>query len=449
MSKPRLLLVDDDFAHRTMLKAMLKSWNYEVFEVDDGDVAIKAALSQDFDIVLSDIRMARLSGLDALHQIKEAKPNLPIILMTAYSSVETAIDALRHGAYDYVAKPLDFDYLKTIIENAISHQNAKITNDASSTKNDKNAKTEILGKSQKIKELIQLIQTVAPSEANILISGESGTGKELVASSIKKLSKRYDKAFITLNCAAISENLLESELFGHEKGAFTGADKARDGRFKQADGGTLFLDEIGELPLSLQAKLLRAIQQGEIQKLGSDKPFFVDVRIIAATNVDLLTAVNEGKFREDLYFRLNVINLEVPALIERKDDILLLAEHFIEKFNEINKKNIRGISDDALKIMMEYSWRGNVRELENTIERAVILCQDSYISIKDLPNYLAIKAKSSHFEQLSNNSLDNLEQQAIISALADNDNNKTKAAQQLGITRATLHNKLKKYNINT
>ncbi len=447
-----ILLVDDDEAHRNMLRMMLGSWGYKVHEADDGDSAIAAVHANSFDAVLTDVRMARVDGIEALRAILEYNPALPVILMTAYSSVETAVEALRLGAYDYLIKPLEFDVLKHSLAKAIEHSRLCVENrELRRQLSESSAVPGILGRSKVMEDMQQMILTVAPAEATVLINGESGTGKELVARAIHNGSLRANKPLVTVNCAALAENLLESELFGHEKGAFTGADKKREGRFVQAHGGTLFLDEIGEMPLVLQAKLLRALQEGEVQRVGSDAPMTVDVRIIAATNRNLLNEVKEKNFREDLYFRLNVISIDVPNLRQRKEDIPLLAAHFVEKFAARNRKIIKGFSTQALDAMLRHSWPGNVRELENVVERAVILCMGDTITEKELPpsvtSVSAQTTKKENISSLSGLSLDELECRAITETLEEVADNKSEAARRLGITRATLHNKLKKYGL--
>ena len=330
-----VLVVDDDNAHRGMLRTMLRSWGFTVDEATDGDEAIELVREKPFDAVLTDVRMARVDGIHALKAILEYNPALPVILMTAYSSVETAVDALRIGAYDYLVKPLDFDLLRETLSQSIERSRHSVENRELRRQLSENEKdTEILGKSPAMQAMLRFIETVAPTEATVLITGESGTGKELVARALHRASSRAAKPLVTVNCAALAENLLESELFGHEKGSFTGAERRRDGRFVQADGGTLFLDEIGEMPISLQAKLLRALQQGEVQRVGSDTPIHVDVRVLAATNRDLRHEASEKRFREDLYFRLNVISIDVPPLRQRTEDIPVLSAFFAQRFAE-------------------------------------------------------------------------------------------------------------------
>lgn len=450
VQKSKLLIVDDDFAHRSMLKLMLENWNYQAFEVESGEQAVDFVKNQAVDLVLCDVRMTHMDGFATLLAIHEWNPAIPVVLMTAYSSVEKAVEAMKAGAYSYVTKPLDFEVLKTTLYNALEHTRLKEEN-SQLRQVLGSSKSMLLGNSAVMRSLQEMIETVAPSEATVLITGESGTGKELVAKAIQADSLRRDKPFVTINCAALAENLLESELFGHEKGAFTGADKMREGRFVQADNGTLFLDEIGEMPVALQVKLLRVLQNGEIQRVGSDKVKTVDVRIIAATNRNLQEEVERGHFREDLFYRLNVIALEVPALRKRKDDIPLLVQKFVENFAQANRKSIKGFTPQAMDMLMRYDWPGNVRELENAMERAVILAVGEYITERDLPlaiqNAMGKGMTGGLGKSLANKSLDDIEKEAISATLAETADNKSEAARRLGITRATLHSKLKKYNL--
>ena len=447
---PTILVVDDDFPHLTMLKSMLKGWGYDVDEADDGRVAIEKVTRRPYDAVLMDVRMAHVDGIEALQEIMKYNPSIPVLIMTAYSSVETAVQALKSGAYDYLTKPLDFDELKLILERAMHHTRLQSENqELRRMLPDKG--TGIVGTSPPMKELLETIATVAPSEATILIQGESGTGKELVARAIHQNSRRKDHALITVNCAALTESLLESELFGHEKGAFTGADKRRDGRFVQAHKGSLFLDEIGEVSPGVQAKLLRALQEGEVQRVGSDKPIIVDVRVIAATNRDLTEEVKARRFREDLYYRLNVISLVVPALRDRREDVPLLAQYFLEKYTEKNRKTIKGFTPQVMDAMLKYAWPGNVRELENAVERSVIMAAGEFITERDMPLHFVANVQTvevpAHGVDLAGQSLEEIERQAIIATLETAGGNKSETARQLGITRATLHNKMKKYGV--
>ena len=449
----RILIVDDDPGHLAALRTITRSWGYSVQTADDGARAVELVKSDPVDLVLMDVRMAHMSGIEALEKITAYNPSIPVIIMTAYSSVESAVEALKSGAYDYLIKPLDFEVLKLTLERAHDHAGLKAENRLlkEQLRTDLDT-TNIIGKSQAMKELMDMLAMAAPSEATVLITGESGTGKELIARSLHLNSPRKDFPLVTVNCAAITETLLESELFGHEKGAFTGADKRREGRFMQANRGTIFLDEIGEMSPTMQAKLLRVLQEREIQRVGGDQVLQVDVRVVAATNRNLESEVGEGRFREDLYYRLNVIALKVPALRERRDDIPLLAHHFLEKYAERNRKSARGFSPLAMDMLIKHDWPGNVRELENIVERAVILMTGEHVSEKQLPGNIAATDTGtgrSLFTGLSlaegSRSLEQIEKEVILATLEATEGNKSETARRLGITRKTLHNKLKSY----
>jgi len=450
--KHNILVVDDDPAHRTMLRTLLTGWGYSIFEADDGSTAIEKVHEKAFDLILMDIRMIKVSGLQALNEIKAFNPSIPVIIMTAYSSVDTAVQALKNGAYDYLTKPLDFDELRLSMERAMDHKKLKEENrvlreSLSSQFDTRN----IIGRSQSMVKLLETVAQVAPSEATVLLSGESGTGKEMIAGAIHFNSSRKDGPFVKINCAAITETLLESELFGHEKGAFTGAYKKKEGRFYQAHRGSLFLDEISEMSLGMQVKLLRVLQEREITRVGGEEVIKVDVRIIAATNKDLLQEIKTGKFREDLFYRLNVVALSMPPLRERKEDIALLAQHFLTIFSETNHKNIKGFTPQAMDRMLKYDWPGNVRELMNAVERGVVLSMGEYLDEEELP--LVIKDMSLSREILlkddipSDIPLDEVEKTTILKTLESANGNKSEAARRLGITRKTLHKKLKKYGV--
>jgi two-component system response regulator HydG len=452
--KATVLIVDDDAAHLSVVKTVVKSWGYDVEGADDGSEAVEKAKERPFDLIVMDVRMAEMSGIDALKTIKGYNPAIPILIMTAYSSIESAVEALKAGAYDYLTKPLDFDVLKLTIERALDHTSLRTENLSLKERlRSSYDLTNIIGKSQPMTELIEMVAMVAPSEATALITGESGTGKELIARSIHYNSSRKQGPLVIVNCAALTETLLESELFGHEKGAFTGADRRREGRFMQANKGTIFLDEIGEMSSVMQAKLLRVIQDREIQRVGSDGTLKVDVRILAATNKDLQEDVSAGKFREDLYYRLNVVTLRVPPLRERLEDIPLLAQHFLEKYAEKNKKRMKGFTPLAMDMFLKYDWPGNVRELENAVERAVILGPGDYITEKELP--LSMTKAYPHPEEIERTpkvskkpqSLAKVEKEAVLAALEAAGGNKSKTARILGITRKTLHKKLQKYGV--
>ncbi len=455
LTSANILIVDDDPGHLMSLKTVVQSWGFAVETANDGDEAVGVVTTRPFDLVLMDVRMTRMSGIEALTKIKAYNPMIPVIIMTAYSSVNSAVEALKEGAYDYLIKPLDFELLKLTIERACEHAGLKEENKTLKEhlkRSDPNSR--IIGRSEPMKALFDMMAMVAPSEATVLIAGESGTGKELVARSLHANSPRKNKPLIVVNCAAISETLLESELFGHEKGAFTGAEKRREGRFMQADGGTLFLDEVGETTSTMQAKLLRVLQEREIQRVGGDETIHVDVRIIAATNRDLKKEVAKGRFREDLFYRLNVMPLNMPALRDRREDIPGLTQYFMRRFADKNRKTVKGFVPRAMDMLIHYDWPGNVRELENTIERAVILLTGEHVSEKQLP--LSITSTYPEASALiatplpvldGHHSLEDIEKEAIRAALKASNGNKAKAARRLGVARKTLHNKLKSYGL--
>ncbi|MCP4666553.1 MAG: sigma-54-dependent Fis family transcriptional regulator [Deltaproteobacteria bacterium] len=448
-----VLVVDDDQAHRTMLQTLLTGWKYDVQEADDGAAAIQMVHENPFDLILMDIRMIKVSGLEALEEIKAYNPAIPVIIMTAYSSVETAVEALKMGAYDYLTKPLDFDELRLVMERAMEHSNLREENRLlRETLGAQFERRNIIGQSAAMVKLLETVAQIAPSEATVLITGETGTGKELIAGAIHFNGPRKDGPFVKMNCAAVPEGLLESELFGHEKGAFTGAHRRKEGRFQQAHGGSLFLDEISEMSLPMQVKLLRVLQEREITRLGGEEVIKVDVRVIAAANKDLVQEIEKGRFREDLYYRLNVVTLHVPPLRDRKEDIPLLAQHFLALFSEKNRKQIKGLTPQAMDRLLKHHWPGNVRELMNTVERAVVLSRSEYLDDKDFP--VAIKSESSPGRPASGPQagpsefrLDDVEREAILKTLESAEGNKSEAARRLGITRKTLHKKLKKYGV--
>jgi len=453
-SPSRILIVDDDLNHLKTLQTIVRSWGYQVSTTDDGIKAVENVKEKPFALILMDVRMAEMSGIEALKQIKRYNPAIPILIMTAYSSVDSAVEALKAGAYDYLTKPLDFEVLKISLSRTLEHSGLKAENATLRSKMSADYELQnIIGRSLPMKALFDMMAMVAPSEATVLITGESGTGKELIAKSIHHNSLRKDRPLVVVNCAALTETLLESELFGHEKGAFTGADKRREGRFKQADKGTIFLDEISETSAAMQAKLLRVIQEREIQRVGGEETLRVDVRIVAATNRNLEDEVKNGKFREDLFYRLNVVTLRLPPLRERQDDIPLLAQHFLEKYAKKNHKQVKGISPLAMDMLLKYAWPGNVRELENVIERAVIFLADEHITEKELPSTITeAYAEKSDWVATSasvaaNRPLDEVEKEAILATLEDSGRNKSETARRLGITRKTLHKKLKEYGI--
>jgi two-component system response regulator HydG len=451
-AKKTILVVDDDNAHRTMLRTLVGGWGYDIVEADDGSTAIEKVKEQPFDLILMDVRMLKVSGLEALEGIKAFNPAIPVTIMTAYSSVETAVEALKKGAYDYLTKPLDFDKLRLTIERAMEHTRLKEENRLLKESLGKHFDMQnIIGRSSAMISLLETVAHVAPSEATVMITGESGTGKELIAGVIHHNSPRKNGPFVKINCAAITETLLESELFGHEKGAFTGADRRKEGRFYQANQGSIFLDEVSEMPLTMQVKLLRVLQERELIRVGGEKVIPVDVRVIAATNKDLVDLKNKGLFREDLYYRLNVVSLEIPPLTGRREDIPLLAQHFLEIFAEKNNKKIKGFTPKAMDQLIRYDWPGNVRELMNAVERAVVLARTDYLDDQDFsilqPSVQQPTPALSDFETVDNISLEDVEKTAILRMLESVDGNKSEAARRLGITRKTLHKKLKKYGV--
>ncbi len=451
--KAKILVVDDEPSQRKMLQANLSLDGYQVLEADDGAAAIARVSEEFFDLILMDNRMSQMDGIEALKEIKKISPGIPVIIVTAYASIETAVEALQAGAHDYLTKPLDIDELRFKVQQTLEFwrlkeenilQRRRIENlfDAS----------RIVGRSQKMRDVLETVAMVAPSEASVLILGESGTGKELIANALHQGSNRTDKRFIKLNCAALPETLLESELFGHEKGAFTGAVGRRPGRFELADGGTIFLDEISEMTPATQAKLLRVLQEREFEPLGSTKTVRVDIRIIAASNRILLDEVKKGKFREDLFYRLNVVPINLPPLRERREDIPLLIEHFLKIYNDKNGRNLLGFHPRALDALMRYSWPGNIRELENIVERAVILTRDDYVPFSELPETIREATGDPLSQEIREGirpgmTIKEMERELIIKTLEENDANRTHTSKVLGITRRTLQHKLKEYGI--
>lgn len=451
--KKTLLIVDDDSTHRTMLRTLIGGWGYNVVDADDGSTAIEAVQKRPFDLVLMDVRMLKVSGLEALEEIKAFNPAIPVTIMTAYSSVETAVEALKKGAYDYLTKPLDFDKLRLTLERAMEHTRLKEENRILKENLGKHFDMQnIVGRSPAMVSLMETVVHVAPSEATVMITGASGTGKELIAGMIHYNSPRKEGPFVKINCAAITETLLESELFGHEKGAFTGADRRKEGRFYQAHQGSLFLDEVSEMPLTMQVKLLRVLQERELTRVGGEEVIKVDVRVITATNRDLVDLKRKGLFREDLYYRLNVVSLEIPPLKNRRDDIPLLAQHFLEMFSTKNNKEIKGFTPKAMDRLIRHDWPGNVRELMNAVERGVVLTRTEYLDVQDFA--VMENASQSPAEAVpifdgeeNNQSLEAVEKAAVLRMLEAVDGNKSEAARRLGITRKTLHKKLKKYGV--
>jgi DNA-binding NtrC family response regulator len=446
-----ILVVDDNDALRFMLSDFLSQEGYQIFVAQNGFEALDLLKVQSVDLVLLDIDMPGLNGLQVLEKIKELDNPCLVIMLTALQEIKLAVQAMKLGAYDYLSKPVNLEEIKLVIEKGLQHrQLQRKAFNLEQKIQEVWGPTGLIGTSPGISRVYQLIHKVARTDTTVLIQGESGTGKELVAYTIHHHSSRRDKSFVTVDCGAIPGDLVESELFGHEKGAFTGASQRKIGKFELARGGTLFLDEIGNLPLSGQAKLLRVLEQKQITRVGGTSTIPVDVRIIAATNLLLRQAVREGKFREDLFYRLNVFTLELPPLRERKEDIPLLAENFLHRFAQQQKKRLRGISPEAMEVLLDYSWPGNVRELRNVLERAVILAEDQ-ITPEHLPDLTLFSPVSFSpplpFSEAKEKLLADLEKKYILDALAKSKGNKAKAARALQINYKTLYDKLKKYGI--
>jgi DNA-binding NtrC family response regulator len=453
ISKFQILIVDDEKNQREMLEGFLTKQGYGAIAAEDGQKALEKFKSGPIDLVLTDYRMPGMEGIQLLKEIKRLNPEAVVVLMTAYGTVGTAVATMKEGAYDYLTKPIDLDELLLLIQRvereiALGQENRELKEQL----RDKFRVDFIISTSRQMGEALNLVGRVAQSQATVLILGESGTGKELIARAIHYSSLRADKPLIKVNCAALPDNLLESELFGHEKGAFTGAVARRIGRFEQADHGSIFLDEIGDLSPSLQMKLLRVLQEKEFERLGSNQIIKSDVRIIAATHRNLEEAIRQGTFREDLYYRLNVVTISLPPLRERKEDIPPLVEHFLKKYNRENRKNVTSLSREVRDLLMNYQYPGNVRELENIIERAVVLCRGETLTIQDLPLNLReskVEAALEGARQSGNlpGALEEIERRMISSALERSSGVQTKAAADLGISERVLRYKMKKYKI--
>ena len=445
-NKHKLLFVDDDETFSKVMKKELSRMGYSVICANRGETAIRELKKRNFDIIILDIKMPGIGGLNTLKCVKEMDPEVEVIMLTGRATIESAVESMKMGAYDYITKPCRLNELDILLEKAygkgqLSKENVSLKRLTTGREQEK----VMISQSDKMKPVFNIINKVAVTDSTVLIQGESGTGKELVARDIHQKSKRNSHPFVAVNCAALQETLLESELFGHVKGAFTGAHENRMGLFEVADRGTLFLDEVGELPLSIQAKLLRVLESGEIRRLGVSKSIFIDTRIITATNKNLASEVKKGSFREDLFFRINIVYIPLPPLRERKEDIPLLVERFLQthKINLSEKK----VCPDALERMMKYNWPGNIRELENLIENLMIIVDDEKIGVCNLPEEIRRYADTIDYSLAADASLSNLEKQHIIKTLSKMNGNKTRVAGTLGISIKTLYNKLKSYNI--
>ena len=440
----RILLVDDEVAHLKTLERVFTREGYQVVTAEGGEAALDIFRSEEISLVITDLMMPDIDGMDLLKLVKTLKPETEVILMTAFGTVERAVQGMREGAYDFISKPIKRQNILKSAHQALERQallaeNQMLKAQLAQLQN----KQSIVGQSLNMRQSLELVGQVAPTDATVLLTGESGTGKELFARMIFEHSDRADQPFVAVNCAALPESILESELFGYEKGAFTGANQRRIGRFEAAHEGTIFLDEIGELTPQVQVKLLRVLQEGEFERLGSNETVRVDVRVIAATNREIEEELASGNFREDLYYRLNVVNIAIPPLRDRIEDVPLLAEHFLNTYREKNRRDIHGFSRDAVDALVEHSWPGNVRELENVVERAVVLDKDGVIDLNDLPE--KISAKSQDVRVLSiplGTSLEEIERQVISETLRMTRGDKNLAAKLLGIATRTIYRKI-------
>jgi two-component system NtrC family response regulator len=451
-----ILVVDDESNYLTVMEALLSATGYEVLTAPGALEALKIAGVSDLDLVLTDMKMPRMSGIQLLDELRRLYPDLPVIIMTAYGTVEKAVTAMKKGAFDYILKPFKNEEILITIAKALGYRHLILKNLLLSQELEKKyGFPNIVGESRGMQEILALVKRVASSRATVLVTGESGTGKELIARAIHQCSNRAQKPFISVNCAALTETLLESELFGHERGAFTHAVAMRKGRFELSDGGTLFLDEVAEMSPALQVKLLRVLQEMEFERVGGSRSIKVDVRVVAASNRDLKEEVEAGRFREDLFYRLNVVHLHIPPLRQRQEDTPLLATHFIQKYVAENVRGKTRVTPEALKLLVQYAWPGNVRELENVVERAVILCHNNLITPTDLPGELAPAAPDSRldidrFIPLHTplpEALEHIEEQMIRRALEQSGQVQVRAAELLGITKSLLQYKLKKYHL--
>jgi two-component system response regulator AtoC len=442
VKKVKILVADDEAIIRESLSDWLKDVGYQVLTAENGHKALEVIEKEKPGIMIADLVMPGMDGIELMKKAKAQQPNIEVIIITAYASIPTAITAMKEGAYDYIEKPFCPERAELLVKKLAEHQ--ELVEENLSLRHrleDRYHFENIIAKSSKMQRVIEVIKVVAKSNATVLITGESGTGKELVARAIHSQSHRRNKPFVAVSCAALPESLLESELFGHEKGSFTGAYAQKKGKFEFANGGTLFLDEVGEMSANIQVHLLRVLEEKEFTRVGGNEPIRVDVRVISATNKDLKKAIEKQDFREDLYYRLNVVNIELPPLRERKEDIPLLAEHFLHKFAMENQKEITGFSPEAMELVLDYDWPGNVRELENAIERAVILAKDSIITIADLPK----ENLSVAYSTTPRKNLKEVEKGHILNILRETGENYSEAARILGISRMTLYNKAKEY----
>ena len=438
-----ILVIDDEENIRNGLAANFEMEDYNVRTASNGKQGLEIISKGDIDLVITDLRMDGISGEEVLRRVATETPGIPVIVLTGHGSIDGAVNAMRNGAYDFLTKPLNLDQLNAIVKRALEARELSLKHTMLKAELDAvHSFGKMIGKSVEIQRVFTLVQKVAPSRANVLITGESGVGKELVADAIHNNSPRKEKSLIKVHCAALSETLLESELFGHEKGAFTGAESMKKGRFELAHGGTIFLDEIGEINQATQVKLLRVLQERKFERVGGEETIEVDVRVVAATNKNLEEEVKAGRFREDLYYRLNVVSIHVPSLRERKDDIPLLADAFLKKFADENAKNIVGFDNRAKSLLYKYTWPGNIRQLQNCIESAVVMCSGDHITAQDLPPSISEFSADNVISVPAGISLEEAEKIIIQQNLAANKGNKSRTAEILGIERKTLSKKL-------
>lgn len=447
-----VMVVDDEKNIRDGLGKFLEMDGHEVFLAENGQDAWERTSQGDIDLIITDLKMPEMSGEELLKRISSAYPNIPVIILTGHGTIENAVETMRNGAYDFLTKPVNLDHLSLLVKRALSSRSLALEHRALQEEVERLQKQNsvsrmIIGKSALMARILERIEQVAPTKASVLISGESGVGKELVADAIHNKSNRKNGPFIKVHCAALTKSLLESELFGHEKGAFTGASQQKKGRFELADGGTIFLDEIGEIDQSTQIKLLRVLQEKTFERVGGEKSIEVDVRIVSATNKDLRQEVKAGNFREDLFFRLNVINVEVPPLRDRKEDIPLLCSSFIKEFAKENDKNIEGMDPKVRMALINYSWPGNVRELRNVLEAAVVLSRTNILTLEDLPDNIKNEEDSQYIKVPLGASFSDMEKKLIQATLLHEKGNKSRTAEILGIGRKTLHRKIEEYGL--
>jgi len=449
--KLNILIVDDEKNIREGLGSSLEMDGYNILLAEDGKSGLNIVNTKDIDLVISDLKMPGISGEELLKNISASNPTIPVIILTGHGTIESAVNAMRDGAFDFLTKPVNLDRMSLLVKRALANrqlilQHKELQKEVEKI-NKKNKFSSIIGKSEPMRKVLDIVDQVAETKASVLITGESGVGKELIAEAIHNLSQRKDKRLVEVHCAALAESLLESELFGHEKGSFTGAVARKKGRFEVSDGGTIFLDEIGEISQQVQIKLLRVLQEKKFERVGGEETLEVDIRILSATNRDLKNEIEKGNFREDLFYRLNVVNIHVPPLRDRKEDVELLSAAFLKEFSEENGKKIEGIDQKARIALYKYNWPGNIRELRNCIESAVVMCKGSMITLDDMPPSIGNSSDENSIMIPIGISMDNAEKEIIKATLFHENGNKTKTAEILGIGRKTLHRKISEYNI--